>query len=120
MKKKTEASLDNDHFTFKGKRYIGIGVPYGSGCSGCAFQDDQSACASTPYCSAKLRYDKRTVIFVQAEPAYDIKHAIKILRAFNRWRRGDGNEPGFPNGFTAKELGEAIDTVLNFIERRIE
>jgi hypothetical protein len=57
---------------------------------------------------------------VQAETVCDIKHAIKILQAFNSWRRGDGNEPGFPNGFTSKELGEAIDAAINFINERIK
>lgn len=120
MKKTTEAFLHSDNFTFKGKQYIGISVPNKSGCSGCAFRDDPSACGLTPYCSGAFRSDKRSLIFVQAETVCDIKHAIKILQAFNSWRRGDGNEPGFPNGFTAKELGKAIDAAINFINDRIK
>lgn len=139
MNNDPEAFLNSNSFSFRGKRYVGKEVSPDTGCHGCALARYTKACARAPYCSGKFRRDKRSIIFVLAEDEHvdaentpekhlyfpdENKHVIekafKIVKAYNDWRRNQEKAPCFPTCFTAQELGEAIDTVLNFIERRIE
>lgn len=45
--------------------------------------------------------------------------AIEILREHNRWRRGEGeyDQPGTTLPYTPKEIGIAIDVVIEEIEK---
>ena len=45
-----------------------------------------------------------------------IDKAIKILETHNRWRRGIEDD----TNYTTKELGEAIDTVVNKLKKEIK
>lgn len=43
-----------------------------------------------------------------------LDNAIKLVRQYNKWRRGAGRKyaaPGFP--FNTTEVGEALDTLLD-------
>lgn len=45
-----------------------------------------------------------------------IKQAAKLLKEYNKWRRGKGKKysiPGFP--FSVKEIGEAIDLAADIM-----
>ena len=44
----------------------------------------------------------------------ELKKACKSLRYYNEWRRGGDGE--MPN---PKEIGKALDLVLNFVENQI-
>jgi hypothetical protein len=48
----------------------------------------------------------------------EIKEAIEIVKQFNKWRRGE--EEGFELLYSPKEIGMAIDVVLEEIESRIK
>ncbi|MBR5621862.1 MAG: hypothetical protein IKW49_01605 [Opitutales bacterium] len=133
-----EDFLQQDSFTIDGVRYVAKDVSLENGCDKCEFKRYRSCPA--PHCSPDNRNDGRNIIFVQDEDKkhvdavitfpehvyfpdenkHIIQKAIKIVQAYNDWRRGQDEVPGFPTCFTAQELGEAIDTALNFIRRRIE
>lgn len=46
----------------------------------------------------------------------DRVEAIKILKEYNKWRRGRGkkySQPGFPNDLSVKDIGLAIDFAID-------
>lgn len=46
----------------------------------------------------------------------EIEKAVEILKRHNEWRRYDGEIENSPKMQDPKEIGEAIDEVLEFIK----
>lgn len=46
------------------------------------------------------------------------KQALEIIKIHQAWRRDETDKTFDEMGFTSKELGEAIDTVIKALEER--
>ena len=62
-----------------------------------------------------IRHDKDGGFTVIPEKVMELKRAVQILKDYNEWRRDNKSVIPIPRTSSSKELGIAIDVVVNHL-----